>query len=266
MSLATVILTMACACCGCCARHRSSQSLLAHVAVGTTPASLGFVLSRWSRLASQHLPLPDAASSWAVRWECAAADDDDPSLIVTPCALLAIANVLSISAPLWVGAICMHLLHRATCATGTRPWHCVRHTVCDLLPLLLCLVLIFDRACDTADDLMQPVCSNGTVLGAPPLASWVPLAAGFVNVGTAADAADWVTSTLLPALSNSPSAKFLPQPLVYSSERAPYRAYVQLRFPPRCSEAPSPSPLPSPPSPSSSPSAPRRGSTSRCSF
>ena len=195
-SLVLALLGLCCSCCG----SRKGHSILVYIALGTAPACVALLLSRWSRMSHQLLGTAPSATAWADGWECAdPTADDNYTTLFTPCAVLAFANVLSTSAPLWVCSLAMHLLSRSTCPTGTRPWEATRHMVCDLLPLLTCVLLVLDRGCDIGVNLLGPLCSNRTLLGGPRLASWTPLAAGFVSSAAIAETGDWVPSALLGA-------------------------------------------------------------------
>jgi len=195
-SLVLALLGMCCSCCG----SRKGRSILVYIALGTAPACVALLLSRWSRMSHQLLGTAPSTTAWADGWACTdPTADDNYTTLFTPCAVLAFANVLSTSAPLWVCSLALHLLSRSTCPTGTRPWEATRHMVCDLLPLLTCVLLVLDRGCDIGVNLLGPLCSNRTLLGGPRLASWTPLAAGFVNSAAMAEHGDWVPSALLGA-------------------------------------------------------------------
>lgn len=195
-SLVLALLGLCCSCCG----SRKGRSILVYIALGTAPACVALLLSRWSRMSHQLLGTAPSATAWADGWACNdPTADDNYTTLFTPCAVLAFANVLATSAPLWVCSLALHLLSRSTCPTGTRPWEATRHMVCDLLPLLTCVLLVLDRGCDIGVNLLGPLCSNRTLLGGPRLASWTPLAAGFVNSAAMAEHGDWVPSALLGA-------------------------------------------------------------------
>ena len=163
--------------------------MLILIALGAAPSNVARVISGTADILPHNLTVVQ----WADEWQChlgASGAHNERN-----CAVLAMAHVLSTSAPLWAASLALHIIGRTMCCVTSRAgccWrfaiHCSRQCVCIGLPLLICTILAADRSCAASNVAYLPswaprLCN---MTHAPHFDSWAGLAGGIASSGTAA--------------------------------------------------------------------------------
>ena len=203
VSLLATLLAYSSVVVNCCRRQRRLPSMLLLIALGAAPSDVARVISGVADV----LPHNSTVVQWADEWQCR------PSTIIGSsstrdernCAALAMAHVLSTSAPLWGAILALHLIGRTICCVTSRNgcgWRCVislgRLCVGVGLPVLACAILAADRSCDASNAHHLPpwalrLCND---THAPHFESWAALSGGVASSGAAARSGDFLPLVL----------------------------------------------------------------------
>lgn len=178
----------------CCRRQRRLPSTLLLIALGAMPSNIARVVTGSADL----LPHNSTLVLWADEWRCHSAGHatgGDGTLNERNCAVVAMAHVISTSAPLWAASLALHFIGGTICCVTGRSGcgrrcmtHCARWLCCVGLPLLICALLAADRACDATNlpHLAQWATHLCNTTHAPHFDSWAGLAGGIASSGAAA--------------------------------------------------------------------------------